>query len=189
MLKSKRFIIIVFLVSLLAACQAKPINDQEGVPGPYPYPSPGNEVVGQDTAYPLPPDKPVTQETAYPSPGLGGNPSEPAYAPKPGDVKLESGLVFPNLADSGILLLESFPVQVTLSLNGELPTPCHQLRVKVSPPDAENRIQVEAYSVVDPGMMCTQVIKPFEAQINLGSFESGKYSVYVNGEFLATFTI
>jgi hypothetical protein len=59
----------------------------------------------------------------------------------------------------------------------------------VSKPDAQNRIQVEAYSVIDPNRLCTQVISPFETQITLGSFTSGKYSVYINGEYLGEFTV
>jgi hypothetical protein len=148
---------------------------------------------GQATPYPAPQDAPVTSETAYPNPVTGSNQAgsdlAPEYAPKPEDAKLERGMVFLNLEDSGILLQESFPVQVTMVLSGNLPTPCHELRVNASPPDSENRIQVEAYTVVDPEMICTQVIKPFETQVALGSFESGKYTVYVNGEYLGEFTI
>lgn len=193
MLKIKRPQIIVVLIVLLAACQANPAKVQTEVPGPSPDPSPAEVEAGQATLYPFPQDAPVTQETAYPYPATGGDQAisdlAPAYAPKPEDAKLQKGMVFPNLQDSGILLQESFPVQVILVLSGDLPTPCHQLRVKASPPDSENRIQVEAYTVVDPEMICTQVIKPFETQVALGSFKSGKYTVYVNGEYLGEFTV
>lgn len=33
---------------------------------------------------------------------------------------------------------------------GGLPTPCNQLRAAVSPPDADNKIMVDVYSVSDP---------------------------------------
>ena len=78
-------------------------------------------------------------------------------------------------------------MQINLVLRGELPTPCNQLRIKVTPPDAQNLIQVNVYSVVDPDQICTQVLEPFEAVVSLGSFTSGKYSVYVNGEYLGEF--
>jgi hypothetical protein len=179
MLKTKNSLFFVILSVLLVACQANQVNVQKETPAAYPYPSPG--------------DVPVVQETAYPYPATGGDQAgsdlAPAYAPKPEDANLETGMVFLNLEDSGLLLQESFPVQVTLLLSGDLPTPCHQLRVKVSPPDSENRIQVDAYTVVDPDMICTQVIKPFETQVALGSFESGKYTVFINGEYLGEFTI
>jgi hypothetical protein len=193
MVKIKGPSFIVILSVLLAACQANPVMVQTQGPGPSPDPSPVEVEAGQGTPYPAFQDAPVTQETANPYPGTGGEQATsdlaPAYAPKPEDEKLQKGMVFPNLQDSGILLQESFPVQVVLVLSGDLPTPCHQLRVKASSPDSENRIQVEAYTVVDPDMICTQVIKPFETQVALGSYESGKYTVYVNGEYLGEFTI
>jgi hypothetical protein len=36
-------------------------------------------------------------------------------------------------------------------------------------------------------MMCTQILKPFQASIDLGTFPSGHYSVYVNGELAGEF--
>lgn len=86
-----------------------------------------------------------------------------------------------------LLTMESHPLQFSLELAGNLPTPCHQLRVDVSPPDADNKVIVEVYSVVDPGVMCTQVLKPFELNHPLGSFPEGKYTLWVNGEMVAEF--
>lgn len=97
----------------------------------------------------------------------------------------ERGPVYLDSVD--LLRMESFPVQFMLSLTGNLPTPCHQLRVEVSPPDADNRVMVEVYSVVDPGVMCTQVLKPFELNHPLGSFPEGKYTLWVNGEMITKF--
>ena len=89
---------------------------------------------------PLPPDSPVT------SPPEGEMPAEPAgdpFAPQPGDDRLMRGNVF--IQEMDILIRESFPPQIALSLSGELPTPCHQLRVQVSEPDADNRIADSNY--------------------------------------------
>ena len=83
--------------------------------------------------------------------------------------------------------MESYPVQIMLALKGSLPTPCNQLRVVDNPPDKQNRIQVEVYSVLDPEQMCAQVLEPFEANIGLGSFPRGHYSVWVNGEMVGEF--
>jgi hypothetical protein len=85
------------------------------------------------------------------------------------------------------LIRESYPPQITLSLQGNLPTPCHNLRAKISEPDAENKINVEVYTVVDPNMMCTQVLKPFQETVELGTFPNGHYSVFVNGELVGEF--
>ncbi len=128
----------------------------------------------------LPPDAPVTG-----GPGSFGGPGPNPWAPQPGDATLARGAAV--LEASQLRVMESFPVQVMLSLSGHLPTPCHQLRVTTSVPDAQNRIQVSAYSVVDPGQACTQVLQPFQAQIPLGSFPAGSYTVWVNGEMVGEF--
>lgn len=130
----------------------------------------------------LPPDTAVT------SPPPDGTPEEPLidpYAPKPGDLALIRGNVF--VQEMGLLIRESFPPQIALTVSGELPTPCHQLRVLIGEPDAENRIDVEVYSVVNPDLACIQVVEPLDATIELGTFSSGHYSVWVNGELAGEF--
>ena len=132
----------------------------------------------------LPPDTAVTQP-APTAPNVSETQELPAYAPKPGDATLQRGTVFPG--ESMLILRESFPVQVVLGLGGELPTPCHQLRVIVQPPDAENKILVEAYTVVNPELNCIQVLKPFQEMIELGTFPGGHYTVWVNGTLIGEF--
>jgi hypothetical protein len=131
----------------------------------------------------LPPDAPVT------SPPQNGSaaPERPEmpFAPKPGDADLSRAEVF--LSESQLLIRESFPPQIALDLSGDLPTPCHELRVNIQEPDAENKISVEVYSVVDPDQVCTQVLEPFQENIDLGTFSSGHYTVWVNGEMLGEF--
>jgi len=79
-------------------------------------------------------------------------------------------------------VLESFPPQFRLNLKGVLPTPCHKLRVQMPAPDDQNRIQVEVYSVVDPLMICIQVLQEFEVSIPLENLPAGQiYAVWVNG--------
>lgn len=106
-------------------------------------------------------------------------------APLPGDANLQRGNVFIESVD--LLTMESFPLQFSLSIMGALPTPCHQFRAEIAPPDAENKIAVEIYSLVDPNMMCTQVLKEFNQNIMLGSFPGGHYEVWINGEKVAEF--
>ena len=108
-----------------------------------------------------------------------------SYAPQPEDVNLSRGEIF--IEEKGLLIRESYPPQIALGISGNLPTPCHELRAVISEPDAENRINVELYTVVDPNMMCTQVLKPFMENIELGTFPSGHYSVYINGELAGEF--
>ncbi len=113
-----------------------------------------------------------------------GPPSAPEnpYAPQPGDSALARSKFFLNKEETSILSLESYPLQFTVSLKGSLPTACHQPRIVVNPPDADNKIVLEAYSVVDPGKVCAQMVQPFEGNVPLGSFPPGHYSVWVNEE-------
>jgi inhibitor of cysteine peptidase len=91
------------------------------------------------------------------------------------------------LDSAELLTLESYPLQFTLALKGNLPTPCNQLRVDVSQPDTENRIDVDVYSMVESGRICAQVLAPFEENVPLGSFPAGHYTLWVNGEQIAEF--
>jgi inhibitor of cysteine peptidase len=108
-----------------------------------------------------------------------------SYLPQPQDSKFTRGEAYIDSTD--LLIMESYPVQISLALKGSLPTPCNQLRVVANPPDDQNRIQVEVYSVVDPEQMCIQVLEAFEANIGLGSFPTGHYTVLVNGKQVGEF--
>lgn len=88
-----------------------------------------------------------------------------------------------------LLMMESFPVQVVLIVEGQKPTPCHDLRWDVSEPDSDGRIEVELSSSVDPDVMCVQILEAFEARIPIGSFESGSFGVWLNGEHVGDFEL
>ena len=107
------------------------------------------------------------------------------YSKQAGDNILSHSNVF--LDSSQINIMESFPVQISLSLQGSLPTPCHQLRIIVSPPDKEKRIQIEVYSIFDPDEICAQMLHDFDVNIPLGSFPTGNYSIWVNGSQIGIF--
>ncbi|HSL28158.1 MAG TPA: hypothetical protein VK900_03070 [Anaerolineales bacterium] len=128
-------------------------------------------------------------DTAVTSPPEGSMPtSEPPespFGPKPGDEQLTRGEVY--LDEASLLIRESFPPQIVLVLRGNLPTPCHELRAEVAPPDPENKIEVDVYSVADPDTICTQVLEPLDEQIELGTFPSGHYAVWVNGQLAGEF--
>jgi hypothetical protein len=107
------------------------------------------------------------------------------YVPQAGDALLTRDNVY--LDEFNILILESYPVQFNLQLKGNLPTPCHQLRVSIADPDSKNRIYVDVYSVSDPNEICVQMLEPVDASIPLGSFPTGHYTVWVNGEQVGEF--
>ncbi len=147
-----------------------------------PYPGPQQEKSAEERI-------PVQRIEPYPEPqnltpaepGVVNPPYDNEYAPKPDDDQLTRGNVF--IEESGMLMLETYPVEVKLHLVGNLPTPCHELRAVVSPPDNENQIEVEVYSLSDPDLMCTQVLEPFTASIPLGGYAEGSFTVLVNGEY------
>lgn len=123
-------------------------------------------------------NNPVSSDDSTPPPSSGSLPS-----PADSNLRRENA----NLDSAELLTLESYPLQFTLVLNGNLPTPCNHLRIAASPPDAQNKIEVDVYSVIDPNMMCTEVIQPFEANFPLGSFPTGHYTLWVNGQQITEF--
>ena len=131
----------------------------------------------------LPPDTAVTSPPEGTMPT--SQPSENPLAPKPGDENLTRGSVF--IHESSLVIRESFPPQVSLMFRGDLPTPCHDLRAIINPPDEENKIVVEVYTVVNPDVICAQVLQPFEESLDLGTFSAGHYTVWINGEMAGEF--
>lgn len=177
--------------ALLVACTRQLLEPTDATIAPYPGRGPAPTVPLQDAyparpapppAYPAYPARPATPP-AYPAPTQGaGQPYPP-----PGDREGERSPVY--LDSSDVLLLESDPVQVRLVLRGSLPTPCHELRTRVSEPDEQNRIEVEVYSLADPDVICAQMLATFEEQVPLGSFADGTYSVWVNSELAGEFSL
>jgi hypothetical protein len=93
---------------------------------------------------------------------------------------LQQGNAFVD--EARVQISESTPPRLNVSLQGNLPTPCHQLRVDVSGPDAQQEIHLKVYSVVNPQQMCAQVLQPFQINLPFQLIESGPYRVFVNGE-------
>ena len=169
-------ILAIGITLLAAACGAAetPVAE-EPTELSYPYPKPTLKVV---TPVPYPNDMP------YP----GEGPIDISkLRPASGDERLVAGNVYIEFTD--ILLLESYPVQVRLQIAGNVPTPCHELRVDAGEPDAENRIPVAVYSVSDPGVDCIQVLEPFDVTIPLGDYTEGKFAVMLNGEQVNEFEL
>lgn len=107
------------------------------------------------------------------------------FAPEPGDENLMRGSVFLN--EVSLVIRLSYPPQVSLSISGDLPTPCHELRAEIAAPNSEYKILVNAFSVVDTNIACTQVLRPFQEYINLGTFPPRHYSVWVNDKLAGEF--
>lgn len=195
-------LVILVGVLLLSACASEaetPAVDQPAEPenpvevpdqDAYPYPEPVAQPEPDD-AYPPPADIIVMEP--YPD----GEEGESAvvtnvflaseFTPLPADKDLQRGNVF--VESTEIVMLESSPVQVELRLKGNLPTPCHSLRVVAAEPDDQGHIELEVYSVTDPDLACIQVLSPFEASVPLGDYTEGAFSVGINGEDAAKFKL
>jgi putative hemolysin len=92
--------------------------------------------------------------------------------------------------EASLAIAESFPVQIYISIAGDLPDPCHSLHVDIGEPDTENRINITVSSYqADTEMMCIQVLEPFEETINLPTQDlpDGTYTIFVNGEEIGSF--
>ncbi|MBN1451728.1 MAG: hypothetical protein JW963_11995 [Anaerolineales bacterium] len=174
----RQLIPFVILATLLAACSGElPL-------GPTTPQTPAQPVLATPIETKLP-STGTTPIMVEPPEQEAPRPINSEYLPQRDDGNLTRGNVYIDHSD--LLIMESYPVQIALVLQGSLPTPCNQLRVIARPPDEQNRIQVEVYSVIDPAQVCVQVLEPFEANIGLGSFPTGHYSVWVNGEAIGEF--
>ena len=129
---------------------------------------------------------PDTGVTSPPGDSMSTNePSTNPLAPQAGDADLTRGNVYIN--EASLIIRESFPPQISVTITGDLPTPCNQLRAEIHEPDAENRIVVDVYSVVDPDQVCVQVLEPFAESIDLGTYPTGHYTVWVNDQMAGEF--
>ena len=159
----------LFLLCILAdfAGSLQPVNCPLVTEPPS---APEQPVVATPIATEFPPTD-LTPIMVEPPERTAPKPINSEHLPQRDDGNLIQGNVFIDHSD--LLIMESYPIQVALVLQGSLPTPCNQLRVIAKPPDEQNRIQVEVYSVIDPAKACVQVLEPFEANIGLGSFPPG----------------
>jgi hypothetical protein len=121
--------------------------------------------------------------TPIPPALTGNNP----YAPQAGDGNMMRSDI--RIDSASLALAQSQPPQVTVNFGYFPPTPCHKLRVEVSQPDAENRINLSAYGVIEKDKACALMAlsTPIQASLNLGSFAKGHYSLWLNGNMVAEF--
>lgn len=167
----KYLVMIVFalaLSTLVGAC-AGPAEVTWEVP-----PSPPHELI-------LPADPGSEGQ-----PGAGGKGDRSPLDPIPGEDTMNRGPA--TVVQSELVIMESYPLQLRLELSGNLPTPCNHLRAVVHEPDEQNRIEVEVFSLTEPDVVCIQVLESFEADISLGPYPDGSYTVWVNGELAGEFT-
>lgn len=114
--------------------------------------------------------------------------SSSSYGVQPGDDKLIRDKVFLIMEKSRLIVSATRPVQVKAVITGNLPSPCHVLRVVVGSANTANIINISVYSLVKPGIACAAVLQPFSVTVPVGTFSSGSYTVFVNGLRLGSFS-
>ncbi len=181
---------LLVLAIALAACTATNTptpNAKQPTPKASPTPQTGMRIQVStpqkvDTARPpfnteMPTPAPTTSIRVIPTPGTFPKTKRtPLPFPQPDDVHKATGVVYlkdvqAEAADGG---------KVLLTLSGQLPTPCSQLRVAVKREEGE--IKVKVYSVYEPNTECTDVLKPFSVRVKIGPFPDGEYILWVNGQ-------
>jgi len=81
-----------------------------------------------------------------------------------------------------LLMLESFPVQITALVRGNLPDGCTTID-QIAQERQGNTFKVTITTKRDAGKMCTEALVPFEEAISLevNGLPAGTYTVDVNG--------
>ena len=110
----------------------------------------------------------------------------PSYAPQPGDSALTKARVMTNKVY--VPFGDPDTNQILLHISGYLPTPCHELRIIVPAPDANGDVYVEAYALAEADLRCEQqVLRAYDVTVDMGSYPSGSYWVYMNGGQVGNF--
>lgn len=86
-----------------------------------------------------------------------------------------------TLIDSvDLLVMESFPMQVSLIVKGSQPDGC-EVPVTVEQQREGSTVTVEIYRDMPLALICAAVLVPYEATIPLeGGFEPGSYTFHIN---------
>lgn len=94
----------------------------------------------------------------------------------------------PHVIESVIVVIrESMPPQVAIEVSGYAPDGC-EFPTLIEQRRNDETITVDIYRLVPLAAMCPAVIVPFSQTFELGTFEPGSYSVYIN-DFVVQFTI
>lgn len=114
----------------------------------------------------------------------GSNP----YSPRTGDASMQRGEL--KIVSSS-LIVASLPGQAVLKFDYFLPTPCHQLRVEIGPAGADHRINLTAYSLIEPNRVCTlmQLATPQHASLALAGYPAGAYTLWLNSAAVGDWTV
>jgi len=111
---------------------------------------------------------------------------ENPYRPQSKDVGAKiAGAIVDNTS-----MIERFdldPFRVQLNVSGSVPSVCNELRIDVAPPNANYQIFIEVYSLISKNINCDNVFQQFEANLLLGVYSDGRYTVWVNDRYAGDF--
>ena len=108
--------------------------------------------------------------------GVSGPPTRPAEPPQSVTYTVPS-----IIEDAQVNIMESDPVQVSLTVQGQHPDGC-EFPVIVEQMRSENTVTVNIYREIPADIMCTMIVRPYEDTIRLdGNFAPGSYVITVNG--------
>jgi len=162
-------IILILISSALVACsesvdtdsltnENNTLESELNIPGPDP-----SEII--DSVSEFPPVDRVEEPLEIDIPSFGKLGGTPAII---------------DLAE--IVLLDDSHSGYGLRITGTIPTPCHELNIDIEEPDNEDQIQIEVYSLSEPGEICIQIIEEFDTTIPLEIFDPDINKLWVNGE-------
>ncbi|MCB0167043.1 MAG: hypothetical protein KDI79_22640 [Anaerolineae bacterium] len=143
------------------------------------------------------PDTPAASLPAADSPSATeASPVAAAAIPTPVDEQTatspagDNELIYAEaqVTSANVAILESFPVQVNLIVQGNFPDGCTTID-QVSQRQQDNTFFVNLITARPADAMCTQDIVPFEeiVALDVTGLEAGQYQVVVNEQPLATF--
>jgi hypothetical protein len=112
-------------------------------------------------------------------------PGPPGSIPQP-RLPIEGNVDGPvTILTAQLNILESFPIQVSLDVSGDRPTPCHEVFWTAS--DDGEVIEIDMISQTSQEQECTQVVEPFSVVVPLGSWADESREVRLNGEVVGSF--
>lgn len=111
---------------------------------------------------------------------------ENPYRPQSKDIGAKiAGAIVDNTS-----MIERFdldPFRVQLNVSGSVPSVCNELRIDVAPPNTNYQIFIEVYSLISKNINCDNVFQQFEANLLLGVYSDGRYTVWVNDRYAGDF--
>ncbi|HEY4606833.1 MAG TPA: hypothetical protein VIH55_04215 [Acidimicrobiia bacterium] len=135
---------------------------------------------------------PNTSTTVDPDQSVDSDGDEPIVEPGPvGSIPVPRppivGSIDAEVSITGadLRIMESYPIQVTVQVTGDKPTPCHEVFWTVE--DDGEVIDIVMISQIAGDQTCAQVIEPFVIAVPLGSWADERREVFLNGELVGSF--